>query len=154
MPPRSQICPHVQLHITCLEISPNRPEPPNVKKIQPRKTFKTMEIHAFPAWREKNKARNLMVIGNYSKTLENEHFQQPGRQVPGSEVMRPPAARPGITMPYYGNHWKINGFCMSGQIAYCAFCCVPLRRMENLMVIGKPCKTNGKTWFPGPVGPK
>ena len=43
---------------------------------------------------------------------------------------------------------------MFGQIAYGAFCGAPLRHMENLTVIGKPWKTIGKTWFPGPVGPK
>ena len=95
-----------------------------------------------------------MVIGNPQKTLGNEHFQQPGRQVPVREAMRPPAARPGITMPYHENHWKIIGFCMSGQMDYSAFRCVPLRRLGNLTVIGKPLETIGKTWFLGPVGPK
>ncbi len=36
---------------------------------------------------------------------------------------------------------------MSRQIAHGAFRCVPLRHMGNLMVIGKPWKTIGGTWF-------
>ena len=96
----------------------------------------------------------LWLLENLGKPWKKQRLRPPGRQVPGSEAMRPPAARPGITMPYLENHWKTIGFCMFGQIAYDAFCCVPLRRMGNLMVIGKPWKTIGETWFPGHVGQK
>ena len=54
--------------------------------------------------------------------------------------MRTPAARPGNTMPYYGKPWKTIGICVFWHIEYGAFCCVPLRHMGNLTVIGKPCK--------------
>ena len=74
-------------------------------------------------------------------------FEQRGRQVPGKETMRPPAARPGITMTYYENHLSNKGFCTSGQMEHGAFSWVPLRGMGNLTVIRKPLKTIGKTWF-------
>ena len=93
--------------------------------------------------KKENSIRNLTVIGNPQKTLGNKRFQQPGRRVPGREAMRPPAARPGITMPYHGNQCKIIGFCMSGQMQYGAVRWVPLRSMGNLTVIGKPLKTIG-----------
>ena len=88
--------------------------------------------------RKKQRPEILRLLEILQNPWEKQRFQQPGRQVPGSEAMRPPAARPGITMPYHENHWEIIGFCMSGQMAYGAFRCVPLRRMGNLMVIGKP----------------
>ena len=113
-----------------------------------------MEIHAFFAWREKRQSQESYGYWESLENLGNQRLRPPGRQVPGSEAMRPPAARPGITMPYHEIHWKTIGFCMFGQIAYGAFCCVPLRRVGNLMVIGKPWETNGETWFPGPVGPQ
>ena len=68
--------------------------------------------------------------------------------------MRPPEARPDITIPYHEDYGEIISFCMSGQMEYGAFRCVPVRSMGNLTVIRKPLKTNGKTWFPGLVGPK
>ena len=49
------------------------------------------------------------------KAWKNERFQQPGRRVPGREAMRPPAARPGITMPYYKTIGKINVFACPGS---------------------------------------
>ena len=59
----------------------------------------------------------------------------------------PPAARPGITMPYHENHWGINSFRMSRQMECSAFRCVPLPRMRTLMVLGNPWKTTGKARF-------
>ena len=84
------------------------------------------------------------------KPWKNKRLRLSGRQAPGSGAMRPPAARPGITMPYHGNHWETISFSMFGQIAYDAFCCVPLRRMENLMVIGKPWRTQWGNMVSGP----
>ena len=86
----------------------------------------------------------LRLLETLPKPWKTQRLRPRGRQVPGSEAMRPPAARQGITMPYHGNHWKTIGFCMSRQIAHGAFRCVPLRRMGNLTVIGKPLKTIGK----------
>ena len=117
------------------------------KDIAPENLLKQWKSMFFSHGKKGYRAKNLTVIGNPLKTLENQRLRPPGRQVPGSEAMRPPAARPGITMPYNGNHWEIIGFCMFGQIAYGAFRCVPLRRMENLMVIGKPCKSLEKRGF-------
>ena len=68
--------------------------------------------------KKKTEPEILWLLENPSKAWENERFQQPGRRVPGREAMRPPAARPDITMPYHENHWESKCFCMSGQIQY------------------------------------
>ena len=85
--------------------------------------------------------RLLEILQNHWK---KQRFQQPGRQVPGSEAMRTPAARPGITMPYLENQWKIIVFA-------CPDRCNTVQSAESLcaaweiLVIGKPLEPIGKT---------
>ena len=45
--------------------------------------------------------------------------------MPGREAMRPPAARPEITMAYLGNRWKMNVFACAGG-------CNTVRSAESL----------------------
>ena len=68
---------------------------------------------------------NITINGNPSKPLENERFQQPGRRVPGREAMRPPAARPEITMHTLEIIGKMNVFSCPGS-------CNTVRSAESL----------------------
>ena len=65
--------------------------------------------------KKKDKPEILRLLETLRKPLEKQRFQQPGRQMPGKEAMRPPAARPGITTPYHENHWKIKVFACLGR---------------------------------------
>ena len=65
--------------------------------------------------RKKEMPKTLRLLEILRNPWKNQRFQQPGRQVPGREAMRPPAARPGITVPYHENHWKMNAFAHPGR---------------------------------------
>ena len=75
--------------------------------------------------KKKTEPEILRLLEILQKPCKNERFQQPGRRVPGREAMRPPAARPEITMAYLGNHWKMNVFSCPGS-------CNTVRSAESL----------------------
>ena len=116
----------VRGHITCLEISPNRPERTNGKKKQPWKTLQNSgNARFFRMARKKTRPEILRLLETLRKPWENQRLRPSGRQAPGSGAMRPPAARPEITMAYLGNHWKMNVFSCPGS-------CNTVRSAESL----------------------
>ena len=70
--------------------------------------------------------RSLEIL---QKPWENKRFQQPGRRVPGREAMRPPAARPEITVPYHEIIRKSLVFACPGR-------CNTVQSAESLCAAG------------------
>ena len=135
-------------HITCLEIGPNRPKHANAKKkTAPGNLAKTLENHAFPHAKKKTKPENLTVIGNPQKTLEKSTFAATWKASARKRSDAPPAARPGITMPYYKIIAKIKVFACPGSWNMMHSAESLCAAWEILRLLEKPLKPLGKHGF-------